>query len=155
MGHLFSIFAYHIFSRASLSQQATCHILSGRKEPTSLFEVAVGLQHVEDTFSWQLQEKGAAEGMCQEKRWLQQRSWGGQRKGRTDTKKRKIFVFLKKRDFLGKKDIFPRVGKMRERDETKGGGSIKKERREEMRCFRTEKERETRLRGLRLVFFLA
>ena len=61
----------------------------------------------------------------------------------------------KKRDFLGKKDIFPRVGKMRERGETKGGGSIKKERREERRFFRAEKERETRLRGLRLVFFLA
>ena len=40
-----------------------------------------------------------------EKRWLQQRSWEGQRKGRTDTKKRKIFVFLEKIFFFSKKDI--------------------------------------------------
>ena len=33
----------HFFSQASLSQRATCHIFSGRKESTSLFEAAVGL----------------------------------------------------------------------------------------------------------------
>ena len=44
--------------------------------------------------------------MREKKRWLQQRSWGGQRKGRIDTKKRKIFVFLKKIFVFLKKDIF-------------------------------------------------
>ena len=56
------------FSQASLPQRATCHILSDREESTSLFEAAVRLRHAENTFSWQLQEKGAAEGMCQEKK---------------------------------------------------------------------------------------
>ena len=57
-GSPFLYFCRSHFSQASPSQRATCHILSDRKESTLLFEAAVGLQHVEDTFSWQLQDKG-------------------------------------------------------------------------------------------------
>ena len=60
--------------------------------------------------------------MREKKRWLQQRSWGGQRKGRTDTKTRrifvslkKIFVFLKKKNFFGEKDIFSEGDKKKRR----------------------------------------
>ena len=41
------VFADHIFNQVSLSQRAMCHILSGHKESTSLFEAVVGLWHVE------------------------------------------------------------------------------------------------------------
>ena len=36
------------FSQVSLSQRATCHILSDHKESTSLFEAAIGLRHVKE-----------------------------------------------------------------------------------------------------------
>ena len=49
MGHFsLIVFVDHIFSQVSLSQRATCHILSGHKESTSLFEAAAGLWQVEE-----------------------------------------------------------------------------------------------------------
>ena len=53
----------------SLSQRATCHILSGHKESTSLFEAEkVDAEGVE-------QRKGGCRRGGAEKRWLQQ-EWG-------------------------------------------------------------------------------
>ena len=48
-----------------------------------------------------------------EKRWLQQRSWGGQRKKRIDAKKEEDICFSKKYIFFGGKDIFRRMGSKR------------------------------------------
>ena len=107
MGHLFSIFVNRILARRHyLNGSRVTSLVTVRNQPR-FFEAAVGLRRVEDTFSWQLQDKGGCRRNVSEKRWLQQRSWGGQRKERIDAKKEEDICFFEKDIFFSeKKKIF-------------------------------------------------
>ena len=94
------VFADHIFSQVLLSQRATCHILNGHEESTSLFEAAEGVgQKGGCRRSGERRKGGSRRGTRTEKGGCGRDHWEG--KSRKRQRKRGVLAGKKEGGFFG------------------------------------------------------